>query len=83
MKKSPKIVLMNDNKCILFEYNLNKEIPMNNMFSFFQEIFMLKKDDNIKVGLTQFKETKIEPLHKDVSITKKDVKLSDLMRRVS
>jgi len=53
------------------------------IFSFLQEIFMLKKDDGIKVGLSQFKREVIEPVKKDVSIRTKDVKLSDLMRRAS
>lgn len=53
------------------------------IFGFLQEIFMLKKDDGIKVGLSQFKRVPIEPVKKDVSIRTKDVKLSDLMRRAS
>lgn len=57
---------------------------MNKVLSFLQEILMLKKDDGIKVGLTQFKTVEIKPMRKkDVSIRTKDVKLSDLMRRVS
>ena len=57
---------------------------MNEFINFIQEIFMLKKDDKMKVGLTQFrKQEVITPVRKDVSICKKDVKLSDLMRRVS
>lgn len=64
-----------------FPIQLEKEIQMNKLFNFFQEI--LYKEDNIKVGLTQFKATTVEPIRKEVSITNKDVKLSDLMRRVS
>lgn len=57
---------------------------MDKVLNFLQEILMLKKDDGIKVGLTQFKmEEKVMPVEKDVSIRTKDVKLSDLMRRVS
>ncbi len=56
---------------------------MDKMINFLQEILMIKKDDNIKVGLTQFKQDeKIKPIRKDISIRTKDVKLSDLMRRV-
>ena len=56
---------------------------MDKIFNFIQEILMIKKDDNIKVGLTQFKQDeKVKPIRKDVSIRTKDVKLSDLMRRV-
>jgi hypothetical protein len=54
---------------------------MDKVLNFLQEILMIKKDDGIKVGLTQFKETLVEPVKKDVSIRTKDVKLSDLMRR--
>jgi len=56
---------------------------MGKVLSFLQEILMLKKDDGMKVGLSQFKEPPMEPVKKDVSIRTKDVKLSDLMRRVS
>lgn len=55
---------------------------MDKVLSFLQNLLMIKKDDEIKVGLTQFKKTPIEPVKKDVSIRTKDVKLSDLMRRV-
>ena len=56
---------------------------MDKVLNFLQEIFMLKKDDGIKVGLTQFKIIEETPVEKktDVSIRTKDVKLSDLMRR--
>ena len=57
---------------------------MNKVINFFQEILMLKKDDGIKVGLTQFKSVEeLKPQQKEVSIRTKDVKLSDLMRRAS
>lgn len=56
---------------------------MNEFFGFIQDIFMMKKDDNIRVGLTQFKKPTVQPIRKEVSIRNKDVKLSDLMRRVS
>ena len=55
---------------------------MSKIFSFIQEILMMKKEDNIKVGLTQFKSESVTPITKEVSIRTKDVKLSDLMRRV-
>ncbi len=56
---------------------------MKEMINFFKEIFMLKSEDNFKVGLTQFKtETPVEKSVKKVSIPQKtEVKLSDLMRR--
>lgn len=56
---------------------------MNEFLGFIQEIFMLKKDDSIKVGLTQFRKPSVTPIKKQPSINNKDVKLSDLMRRVS
>lgn len=55
---------------------------MDKVLDFLQEILMMKKDDGIKVGLTQFKQPVIKAEKKDVSIRTKDVKLSDLMRRV-
>lgn len=55
---------------------------MNEFLGLIQDIFMIKKEDT-KVGLSQFKEEVPRPVLKDVSIRNKDVKLSDLMRRVS
>lgn len=56
---------------------------MNDFFGLLKDIFMLKKDDT-KVGLSQFRmEEPPVHIHKEVSIRNKDVKLSDLMRRVS
>lgn len=75
---------MYDKKWEITRYNLNKEIlTMDKILGFMQAILMIKKDDGIKVGLTQFKVEDIQPIKKDVSIRTKDVKLSDLMRRVS
>ncbi len=56
---------------------------MNEIVKFFKEIFMLKSEDSIKVGLTQFKTaTPIEKsMNKKTVEPKKEVKLSDLMRR--
>lgn len=55
---------------------------MKMVWDFIQDIFMMKKDDGIKVGLSQFKTAEIKPIRKkDISIRTKDVKLSDLMRR--
>lgn len=55
---------------------------MDKVLNFIQEVLMLKKDDEIKVGLTQFRLPEATPVEKkDVSIRTKDVKLSDLMRR--
>lgn len=56
---------------------------MKDFLNFIQEIFMMKSDDSVKVGLTQFKRVEVKPRLKDASIRNKDVKLSDLMRRAS
>lgn len=56
---------------------------MFKFLDFIQDLFMMKKDDSMKVGLTQFKKTPMASPKKDVSIRTKDVKLSDLMRRAS
>lgn len=56
---------------------------MDKVFDFIQDILMIKKDDGIKVGLTQFKAEQPKVVDKSVSIRTKDVKLSDLMKRVS
>lgn len=54
---------------------------MKDFLNFLQEIFMMKNDNSVKVGLTQFKREEVKPRLKEVSIRNKDVKLSDLMRR--
>ncbi len=56
---------------------------MNEVINFLKEIFMLKSEDNIKVGLTQFKaQTPVEKaVKKQIVKQKTEVKLSDLMRR--
>ena len=64
-------------------YNGIGDNQMNEFFGFIKEIFMMKTDSGAKVGLSQFKAEKVQPIRKDVSIRNKDVKLSDLMRRVS
>ncbi len=54
---------------------------MNEIKSFFKEIFMMKTEDNIKVGLSQFKT--VMPVEKKAAPQKaapSEVKLSDLMR---
>lgn len=57
---------------------------MDKIFNFLKDILMFKKDDGMRIGLTQFKTADVQPLRKkDVSIRTKDVKLSDLMRRAS
>ena len=60
----------------------NKENIMDILFNIIQKMFIFEKEPQ-RVGLSQFKDNQ-EPLEKkEVSIKNKDVKLSDLMRRVS
>lgn len=54
---------------------------MKTFLNFVQNIFMIKNDETMKVGLIQFRRPVVKAAEKEVSITKKDVKLSDLMRR--
>lgn len=56
---------------------------MKEFLKFFKEIFMMKQDENFKVGLSQFKTvTPVEKAAKKMSTPiKSEVKLSDLMRR--
>lgn len=54
---------------------------MNDLISFFKEIFMMKSDDK-KVGLSQFKKV-AEPISQKPKKTYKkaeNIKISDLMR---
>ncbi len=55
---------------------------MNDIISFLKEIFMMKQDDK-KVGLSQFKQTtEAEPRQakKTFKKTTENIKISDLMR---
>ena len=56
---------------------------MKELIKLFKAIFMMKEDNNMKVGLSQFKTmTPIEKAAQKVSTpVKSEVKLSDLMRR--
>ena len=55
---------------------------MGNLISFFQEIFMMKANNNMKVGLSCYKEAKT-PVEKPIQKlpAPKELKLSDLMRK--
>lgn len=55
---------------------------MENIINFIQNILFIKTSQQ-KIGLSQFKETSATLPKKEVSIKNKDIKLSDLMRRVS
>ncbi len=54
---------------------------MNDIITFFKEIFMIKQDDK-KVGLSQFKELTetAKPKAKKTFKKSENIKLSDLMR---
>ena len=55
---------------------------MNEIIAFFQEVFLGKNMDKMKVGLTQFRaETPVEKPKKAVAKSTNDIKISDLMRR--
>lgn len=56
---------------------------MKEIIKFLKEIFMFKKEDNIKIGLTQFKtvDTVEKAAKKPALPPKAEIKLSDLMRR--
>lgn len=56
---------------------------MGNLISFFQEIFMMKENNNMKVGLSYYKEVKtpVEKNSTPKASTPKELKLSDLMRK--
>ncbi|MBR5554537.1 hypothetical protein IKU74_00835 [bacterium] len=56
---------------------------MKELIKLFKAIFMMKEDNNMKVGLSQFKTmTPIEKAaQKSSTPIKSEVKLSDLMRR--
>ena len=54
---------------------------MREILTFFKDIFLSKNNDNMKIGLTQFKpKVPIEKTQKN-SKSVNEVKLSDLMRR--
>ena len=58
---------------------------MGNIISLLQEIFMLKEDTSVKIGLSEFKQSKtpVERKPKIKAPAPKELKLSDLMRRES
>lgn len=60
------------------------EYTMGNIISLLQEIFMLKENNSIKIGLSGFKEpsTPVEKPKKKAPAPK-ELKLSDLMRKGS
>ena len=57
---------------------------MNEILSFFKEIFMLKENNSLKVGLSGYKssQTPVEKPQKK-SMAPKELKISELMRKGS
>ncbi len=54
------------------------------IFNLLKQIMLMKNDDKMRIGLSQFNATKIDKTVSDsVSIKNKEVKLSDLMRRTN
>ena len=72
---------MNDNgyslKCII----INRRKNMKKIISFLQGMLLLNNNDNNRVGLSQFRENGNDFSVNTNSITNKDIKLSDLLRR--
>lgn len=54
---------------------------MKKFMTFIQDILMINNKDTHRVGLSQFKDTTVDFSINSNSITNKDVKLSDLLRR--
>lgn len=61
-------------------YNEFKEKNVNAIFNILQKVFIFEKEPQ-KIGLSQFKDPEHKEKKEEPSLNKKDVKLSDLMRR--
>lgn len=59
------------------------EIVMENIISFFQEIFMFKENNSAKIGLADFRAEETPVERKKSNHTPKELRLSDLMRKGS
>lgn len=61
------------------------ETHMGNIISLLQEIFMLKENTSVRVGLSEFKGETVTPVEKPKKKipAPKELKLSDLMRKGS
>jgi hypothetical protein len=55
---------------------------MGNIISLLQEIFMLKEDKSLKVGLSGFRDvqTSVPPVQKQRTVKPQALKISELMR---
>lgn len=81
MKKFDKIVLMNDNNLKIRDIIIIGEITMRKFMEFLQGVLMINNNDDRRVGLSQFRDLPEDFSINKGSITSKDVKLSDLLRR--
>ncbi len=55
---------------------------MNTIVAFFKDIFSFNENDNVKVGLSQFKKTESKRISEQNVISRPgEMKLSDLMRK--
>lgn len=68
---------------VLMYYMNQGDLPMQELITFFKDIFTLKdSSNNRRIGLCSFKDEKpAEKPRKLVLKASKDVKISDLMRR--
>ena len=62
-------------------YNVYRRLIMKKFMTFIKGILLINNNDNRRVGLSQFKENTVDFSINSNSITNKDVKLSDLLRR--
>ncbi len=82
MNSLKKIVLMYDKENIKYCIIFLKETIMNILQIILNKILIFEKEPQ-KIGLSQFKASKIVQQKSEPSIKNKNVKLSDLMRRAS
>ncbi len=54
---------------------------MKEIINFIQEILMIKKQDTTFIGLSQFKYSKAPIVEEKAPVKKREVKISDLMRK--
>lgn len=72
---------MNDNRITIKCIIIYRRKRMKKLLSFLQGMFLLNNDNENRVGLSQFRENATDFSINTNSITNKDVKLSDLLRR--
>ena len=66
----------------MYVNKIYEEIQMNTIVAFFKDIFSFSDGNNIKVGLSQFKDNESSRMPEQNVISRpKEIKLSDLMRK--